>query len=207
MRQKRLPCIVLVVATGLLLATPAPQLTAAPAVGANAPELKLPDIDGKERTLAEFRGRYVVLEWVNFACPFVKKHYDSGNMQRLQQAFTAKNVVWISICSSAKEKQGYFVPDQIRSMLTEKKAVPSAYLIDQAGEVGKRYSAKTTPHIFIIDPNGILIYAGAIDDKASTDLADIPKAKNFVRAVLDAALAGEKVPVTSTTPYGCSVKY
>lgn len=172
-----------------------------------APDFALKDTNGKVHKLSDYRGKFVVLEWVNFGCPFVGKHYNSGNMQKLQKTYTEKGVVWLSICSSAPGKQGHYPPEKINALLKEKHASPSAYLIDEEGEVGKLYGAKTTPHMYIINPKGELIYAGGIDDKPSTKLKDIETAKNFVRAALDAAMAGKPVDVKEARPYGCSVKY
>jgi hypothetical protein len=149
----------------------------------------------------------VVLEWVNYECPFVKKHYGSGNMQKLQKAYTGKGVVWFSINSSAAGKQGYFPTEKIDGLMRERNASPTAYLLDTDGTVGRLYGAKTTPHMFVIDTSGNLVYAGGIDDKPSTDLADIAAAKNHVQAALDETLAGKPVSVTTSPPYGCSVKY
>ncbi len=172
-----------------------------------APTFTLKDVEGKSHSLADFKGKFVVLEWINFDCPFVGKHYRSNNMQKLQKTYTAKGVVWLSICSSAPGKQGYFTAEVIKKRLAEAKATPTAYLIDADGTAGKLYGAKTTPHMFIIDPKGTLIYAGGIDDIRSTDVADIAKAKNYVTAALEEALAGKPVTEKVTTPYGCSVKY
>jgi peroxiredoxin len=172
-----------------------------------APNFALKDFNGKEYNLSDFKGKYVVLEWVNFGCPFVQKHYNSGNMQALQKKYTAKNVVWLSICSSAEGKQGYYKTNELSKVTKEKGLNSTAYLLDESGEVGKLYDAKTTPHMFIINPEGNLIYAGAIDDKRSTDLADVKTAQNYVTSVLDDCLAGKKVESMATTPYGCSVKY
>ncbi len=172
-----------------------------------APNFTLKDVEGKSHSLADFKGKFVVLEWINFDCPFVGKHYHSGNMQKLQQTYTAKGVVWLAICSSAPGKQGHFTTEVIKKRLAEAKAAPTAYLIDADGTAGKLYGAKTTPHMFIIDPKGTLVYAGGIDDIRSTDVADIAKAKNYVAAALDEALAGKPVTEKVTTPYGCSVKY
>ncbi|RMD95900.1 MAG: thioredoxin family protein [Calditrichaeota bacterium] len=172
-----------------------------------APNFTLPDTHHKTHSLADYRGKFVVLEWVNFGCPFVRKHYNSGNMQKLQKMYTQKGVVWLSICSSAPGKQGYFKPEKINQMLKEKGASPTAYLLDPEGIVGKKYGAKTTPHIFVINPKGILIYAGGIDDKPTTKLKDIKTAHNYLVAALDAAMAGKPVPVKTARPYGCSVKY
>lgn len=190
---------------GLLLA--AGPARAAAVVGQPAPEFTLTDSNGKSHSLASFKGKHVVLEWNNFDCPFVVKHYGSGNMQKLQQAYTGKGVVWLTVNSSAAGKQGHLQPAEVAAKLTERKAAPSAYLLDADGTVGKLYGAKTTPHMFVIDPQGKLVYAGAIDDKPSTDQADIAGARNLVVAALDEALAGKPVSVATSTPYGCSVKY
>jgi peroxiredoxin len=172
-----------------------------------APDFTLTGVDGKRHSLSDFKGKFVVLEWVNYDCPFVRKHYGSGNMQSLQKAYTAKGVTWLSICSSAPEKQGYFEVAEIKDRMKELEASPTSYLIDPEGEVGKMYEAKTTPHMFVIDPEGILIYAGGIDDIASSDKEDIKKATNYVKETLDAALAGKEIAVKGSKPYGCSVKY
>jgi len=149
----------------------------------------------------------VVLEWVNYDCPFVKKHYNSGNMQALQSTYTGLDVVWLSINSSAPGKQGNFTPDEILSRAKEHGAAFSAYLIDADGQVGHSYGAKTTPHMFIIDPQGVLVYAGGIDNIRSTKVEDISRAKNFVSIALDEALAGQPISNSISKPYGCSVKY
>lgn len=177
------------------------------AIDQPAPDFTLKDIDGKEYKLSSFKGKYVVLEWVNFDCPFVKKHYSSGNMQALQAEATKKGVIWLSICSSAPGKQGHFPIADLKKRIATEKAVPTAYLIDENGVVGKLYGAKTTPHMFVIDSIGKLRYAGAIDDMPSTKVDDIPKATNYVRAALDAVTNGRTVAVKSQTPYGCAVKF
>ena len=175
--------------------------------GQPAPGFTLRDAAGKEVTLADFRGKYVVLEWVNFECPFVRKHYGSGNMQNLQRTYTARGVVWLSICSSAPGTQGYLEAEDLTERIAEEKSVPTAYLVDSDGKVGKAYGAKTTPHMWVIDPKGVVLYAGGIDDKPSTDKDDIAGATNYVRQTLDAAMAGKEVTLKSARPYGCSVKY
>ena len=172
-----------------------------------APEFTLVDSEGKKHSLSAYKGKYVVLEWVNYDCPFVKKHYGAGNMQKLQKTYRDKEVVWLSICSSAPSKQGHFEGKGLAARIKKEGAAHSAYLVDESGEVGKMYGAKTTPHMFIIDPKGKLIYAGGIDDQPSTKKKSLEGANNYVQAVLDAALAGKPVPVQSTSPYGCSVKY
>lgn len=175
--------------------------------GQEAPDFTLNDSKGQPRKLSEFRGKIVVLEWLNHDCPFVKKHYGSGNMQKLQKEYTAKGVVWLSILSSAPGKQGHRTGPQADADTKDKSASPTAVLLDPAGEVGQKYEAKTTPDMFVINQEGKVIYAGAIDSIRSTDSADIAKAENYVRQTLDAALAGKPVPTPKTTPYGCSVKY
>lgn len=175
--------------------------------GAAAPNFTLPDVDGQEHSLADYQGKYVVLEWVNHDCPFVKKHYGSGNMQQLQSKYTEQGVVWLSINSSAPGQQGYCDGAKAKELTQAKEASPSAVLLDPDGEVGKLYGAKTTPHMYIISPEGNLIYQGAIDDTPSFDPDDIPKSKNYVELALSEAMAGKPVSIPSTKSYGCSVKY
>lgn len=174
--------------------------------GRVAPNFTLTDSYGQKHSLAEYKGKFVVLEWFNPECPFVKKHYQ-GNMQILQKEYTAHGVVWLSINSSARGKQGSFTPQGFNKFMTGKAAYPSAVLLDTDGKVGHLYGAQTTPHMFIINPQGILIYQGAIDDIPSVDSADVLKAQNYVRAALDAAMNGKPVAVATTKSYGCSVKY
>lgn len=193
----------------MLLASVALQSQASPKaeVGKKAPDFTLTDANGKTHSLSDFKGKYVVLEWVNFGCPFVKKHYGSGNMQMLQEAYTKKDVVWLSICSSAPGKQGYFAGEALTQAISEHDVKANAYLIDADGKVGRMYEAKTTPNMYVINPDGELIYAGAIDDTPSVDPDDIPNSTNYIKATLDAAMAGKAVAVKSTQPYGCGVKY
>lgn len=172
-----------------------------------APDFTLVDSYGKEHKLSDLRGKFVVLEWLNHGCPFVKKHYDSKNMQNLQKQYTGKGVVWLSIISSAPGKQGYSTGDEANQTVKEMGAAPTAVLFDSDGTVGKAYSARTTPHMFVINPEGTLLYNGAIDDIRSTEVDDVAKAKNYVAAALDEAMAGKPVTVGSTQPYGCGVKY
>lgn len=176
-------------------------------VGQTAPAFTVKDLAGKDRSLSEFKGKTVVLEWSNPNCPFVQKHYNSGNMQGLQREYGAKQVVWLTINSTAKSASDYMDPAALTQWEGEKKAVPGGYLVDPNGEVGKAYGAKTTPHMYVIDPSGKLVFAGGIDDKRSTDVADVKGAKNFVKAALDDTLAGRSVATPTATPYGCSVKY
>jgi len=176
-------------------------------IGEPAPEFRLADLRGEEQALSSQRGRFVVLEWFNPECPFVQKHYRSQNMQSLQRAYTQRDVAWWSIDSSAPGKQGHLEAAQAEAWMQGQGAGPSAVLLDPEGAVGRLYGAKTTPHLFIINPDGVLIYAGAIDSIASADRADILPATNYVRQALDEALEGQPVSVSSTKPYGCSVKY
>jgi len=180
---------------------------AEPSVGNPAPALTLTDTKGKQHNLADYKGKYVVLEWVNFGCPFVKKHYGSGNMQATQKKAVDKGVVWLSVCSSAEGKQGHMAADDWNQEIADRKMSSTAVLIDESGTVGKTYGAKTTPHMYIVNPDGVLIYKGAIDDKPSTNQDDVPGARNHVLAALDESMAGKPVSTASTTPYGCSVKY
>jgi len=180
---------------------------AAAIVGQRAPSFELRDADGKSVKLDSYRGKYVVLEWTNFGCPFVGKQYGSGNMQSLQKKYTEQGVVWLTICSSAKGKQGYVDGAGAKEGMKERDAAPTRFLLDPKGSVGKSYGAKTTPHMFVIDPKGTVIYIGAIDDKPSTNKDDVPTAKNYVAAALDESMAGAKVETSATQPYGCSVKY
>ncbi len=180
---------------------------AEPEIGQAAPDFTLSASDGKTYHLTDFKGKFVVLEWFNKDCPFVKKHYGSGNMQKLQETYLHKGVVWLSICSSAPGKQGYMnKAETVQERITDK-VRSTASLMDPTGKVGRAYGAKTTPHMFIVNAEGNLIYKGAIDDNNSPDPADIPKSKNYVAEALDAALAKKPVPTPSTQPYGCSVKY
>jgi peroxiredoxin len=185
----------------------APVLAGEHPVGKPAPDFSLTDITGQVRKLSDFKGQTVVLEWTNYRCPFVRKHYGSGNMQALQKEWTAKGVVWLSICSSSEGKEGFMTPAEWRKAAAEKGAASTAILLDPDGKVGRLYGAKTTPHMFVIDSKGLLAYKGAIDDRPSTDPADIPGAKNYVRMVLEDLAAGRISRVASTTSYGCSVKY
>jgi thioredoxin-related protein len=176
-------------------------------VGQAAPTFNGKDSQGKAQSLAQYRGKYVVLEWTNRECPYTKKHYDSGNMQALQQQWTAKGVVWLTVLSSAQGEQGYLDAAGENAQMARMHAHPTAAVLDPGGEIGHLYSAKTTPHMFVIDPTGKLIYAGAIDDKATTDTSDVKGAKNYVSVALTEAMAGHPVETASTRPYGCSVKY
>ncbi|PHY19023.1 thioredoxin family protein [Caulobacter sp. BP25] len=172
-----------------------------------APDFTAVDADGKTRSLSEFRSKTVVLEWTNEGCPYVKKHY-AGNMQGLQQAARADGVVWLTIASSAPGKQGHF-PDgaAAKSWMNARGAKPTALLLDPDGKVATAYKAKTTPHMFVIDKAGLVVYEGAIDDKPTNKVEDIAGAKNLVAGALTDVKAGRKVATPFATPYGCSVKY
>ncbi len=178
---------------------------AAPEPGQKAPDFSARDLSGEVVSLARFQGKTVVLEWNNPNCPFVRKHYDSDNMQRLQRE--KGEVVWLAVNSTNPDSGDFMSAGALGKWLAEGKAAPSHYLLDRDGRIGRAYGAKTTPHMYVIDPKGILVYAGAIDDKRSTQVADVPTARNFVRAALGALAAGKPVADPSTAPYGCSVKY
>jgi hypothetical protein len=182
-----------------------PALAVAP--GAAAPDFKGTDSNGVQHSLSQYRGKYVVLEWANQGCPYDRKHYLSGSIQSQQREWTAKGVVWFSVISSAPGEQGYVTPSEENIFLKTVQAAPTAALLDPTGAIGRLYEAKTTPHIFVIDPTGKLIYQGALDDKPTTDLTDLKGARNYLNETLTAATAGKPVPVASTRPYGCSVKY
>lgn len=172
-----------------------------------APDFVLTDVNGNTHKLSDYKGKIVVLEWINFDCPYVKKHYNSNNMQTLQDKYTKQGVVWLAICSSAPGKQGNLPKDEILNRIKEHNAKFNAYLIDEYGKIGKTYGAKTTPHMFIIDKSGNLVYAGGIDDKPSKEISDVKDAKNFVSKALDELLNNKSVSEQSSQPYGCSVKY
>lgn len=176
-------------------------------IGKPAPDFTLAGCNGQSVSLSAQKGKVVVLEWVNYGCPFVAKHYDSGNMQKLQKEAADKGVVWFSICSSAPGKQGHMAAADAAKACAEKKTSAAAYLLDEDGAVGKLYGAKRTPEMYVIDANGVLVYHGAIDDKSSTDPKDIAGAKNHVMAAIDDLLAGKSVATPKTTVYGCGVKY
>jgi peroxiredoxin len=195
------------VALVVLAALGAAPAAAAAVVGQPAPAFTVVDSHGKTHSLADFKGKIVVLEWWNFECPFVAKHYGSGNMQKLQKEWTAKGVVWLTVSSSAPGKQGHVDGAKADTLMKEKGGASTAVLLDHDGKAGRAYGAKTTPHLFVIDPKGTVVYAGGIDDKPSTDQADIATAKNYVSAALAEVTAGKAVTTATSQPYGCSVKY
>lgn len=175
--------------------------------GAEAPAFTLPDTAGKEVSLADFKGKVVVLEWFNYGCPFVKKHYASGNLPALQKKYSDKDVVWLSINSSAEGKQGYLPGPELAEASAKEGNAATAILLDTDGKVGKAYGAKVTPHMYVICKDGKLAYMGAIDDKPTTQQSDIEGAKNYVVAAVDALLSGGRIEVSMAKPYGCGVKY
>jgi len=176
-------------------------------VGEPAPSFTAADNQGKTHKLSDFKGKFVVLEWHNQGCPYVGKHYGSGNMQKLQKEWTAKGVVWLTVVSSAPGQQGYVTAEQSQAYVKAQNAAPTAVLLDPTGDVGHAYSAKTSPHMFVINPDGVLVYNGAIDDKPTSDQADVPTATNYVSAALNEGMAGKPVTVQTSQPYGCGVKY
>jgi hypothetical protein len=185
----------------------APVSMKEPPIGSPAPAFTLTDTRGKQHNLADYKGKYVVLEWVNLGCPFVKKHYESGNMQATQKKAVDKGVVWLSVNSSAKWKQGNLSPSAWNEEIAERKMSSTAVLLDESGAVGQSYGAKTTPHMYVVNPDGILIYKGAIDDQPSTSKNDIAGARNYVLTALEESMGGKPVSMASTRSYGCSVKY
>ncbi len=174
--------------------------------GKPAPTFTVTDLSGKTVNLADYKGKTVVLEWTNFGCPFVQKHYQSGNMQALQKKY-GSDVVWLAVNSTNKDSSDWTAAPLLTAQLKQFGAAPAAYLVDEPGKVGMAYGAKTTPHMFIIDPSGTVVYNGAIDDKRSTNVEDVKGAKNYVVAALDEMKAGKPVSTATTSPYGCTVKY
>jgi peroxiredoxin len=192
--------------SALVLSVASAAAFAAAPPGSPAPAFTVKDLNGNPVNLADYKGSTVVLEWNNFGCPFVQKHYRSGNMQSLQAKY-GSDVVWLTVNSTNRSSSDYEEPAKLSTELRHFRAVPAKYLMDDPGSIGMAYGAKTTPHMFVIDPAGNVVYNGAIDDKRSTNLEDVKTAKNYVAAALDELKAGKPVTVSSTTPYGCSVKY
>lgn len=176
-------------------------------IGKAAPDFRLADADGRQVGLADYRGKTVVLEWSNPDCPSVRKHYDSGNMQKTQAQAADSGTVWLTINSSAQGEQGHMTPAEAKALTASQPTRRTAYLLDPKGEVGRRYGAKATPHLYVVDPGGALVYRGAIDDKPTTDPADIAGARNHVLAALGEMKAGKPVSVPTSRAYGCNVKY
>ena len=201
MKTKSILTILASLATTTLLALDSPP------VGSAAPDFSLTDAKGKTHSLSQYKGKYVVLEWFNPECPFVKKHYGGGNMQKLQEEYTGKGVVWLTIDSNAPGTEGNLTSEQAMQKMTEWKTHQTSLLLDPEGKAGRAYGAKNTPNMVVINPEGKLIYEGAIDSKATPNPADIPNSTNYVKVALDESLAGKPVTTANTRPYGCSVKY
>ncbi len=180
---------------------------AAPKIGEAAPEFTGTDSNGNVHKLSDFKGKTVVLEWTNPQCPFVVKHYDSGNMQKLQTEYTAKDVIWLSINSSAIGKEGNQSAEEANTYMDDKKSAATARILDPTGVIGKAYEAKVTPHMYVINKEGVLVYEGAIDDNDSNKQEDIATSKNYVKAALDALAEGKPIESAQTKAYGCGVKY
>jgi len=200
MKTKLLAALLTLASTALFAAD-------SPAVGSTAPDFSVPDSKNRPQSISQYKGKYVVLEWFNPECPFVKKHYGSGNMQKLQEEFTGKGVVWLSIDSSAPGLEGNLTAEQAEKKIAEWKTKQTALVLDPDGKAGRSYGAKNTPHMFIINPEGKIIYEGAIDSKATPNAADIASSTNYVKVALDESLAGKPITTPSSRPYGCSVKY
>ena len=194
----------LVAAAAALLST---AVAAAATVGLPAPAFTVQDTSGKTVSLADFKGKTVVLEWVNPGCPYVQKHYNSANMQGTQKDAAAKGVVWLAVNSTAAEHGDYKAPAAMAQWMQQQKAAANATLMDAGGQVGRAYGARTTPHMYIVDAKGTLVYAGAIDNKPSANPADVTTATNHVKVALGELQAGKAISLPSTRPYGCSVKY
>lgn len=192
--------VLLLLVPGLAMAVAVP--------GDPAPAFSVTDAKGDTHKLGDYQGEWLVLEWFNKGCPYVQKHYGSGNMQKLQKQYTDKGVKWLTVISSAEGKQGYFEPDEaLKEAEAHDLSSSAPFLLDVSGDMGRAYGAKTTPHMFVIDPDGTVVYAGAIDDNDSANPDVIPESKNYVKAALDSAMNGEEVKTASTRAYGCSVKY
>jgi peroxiredoxin len=201
MKTKLLTALLTLAASAALFAADSP------AVGTTAPDFSLTDSKGKTQSVSQYKGKYVVLEWFNPECPFVKKHYGSGNMQKLQEEFTAKGVVWLSVDSSAPGLEGNLTAEQANAKMTEWKTKQTALVLDPDGKAGRSYGAKNTPHMFVINPEGKIVYEGAIDSKPSSNASDIASSTNYVKVALEESLAGKTVSNANTKPYGCSVNY
>ena len=200
-------CVILIAAAWLAAAAPRAAAVDGPSIGKTAPDFVGTDSNGKTVALKDLRGHIVVLEWSNNQCPFVGKHYRSGNMQALQKEATGQGVIWLTVLSSAPGAQGNVTAAEANELTRSRGAAPTAVILDPSGSIGRAYGARTTPHMFVIDKSGTLAYLGGMDDKATTDVADIPTAKNYVRLALTAVMSGTPVQDPVTRPYGCSVKY
>jgi peroxiredoxin len=180
---------------------------AAVTAGRPAPAFKGADVSGKQIALADYKGKYVVLEWNNPNCPFVQKHYSSGNMQSLQKRYGADNVVWIAVNSTKDTHSDYMSPSQLAAWFKQQNAAPAAVVMDTSGDIGRAFGARVTPHMFVVDPAGTVIYAGAIDDKRSANPADVKTSSNYVVAALTDARTGKPVAAATSSAYGCTIKY
>lgn len=201
--SKSLPALLGTALAVMALAAPAPAVNS----GQAAPDFSLTGHDGKTYKLSQFKGKHVVLEWFNKDCPYVRKHYNAGKMQQLQKSFGAKGVVWLTVVSSAAGKQGHLTAASAKQQLAQEKASPRVVLLDPTGKVGKAYNAMTTPHMYVINPQGKLVYQGAIDDKPSASPSSLQGATGWFTNALNASIAGKAVSPATTKPYGCSVKY
>lgn len=201
---KKLPLIAAIFA---VIAAPSFAADPVVAIGQPAPDFTAKAADGADISLTNLKGKTVVLEWTNDGCPFVHKHYDSGNMQKLQKEATADGVVWLSVVSSAEGKQGYVTPAEAQKLTADRNASPTHVLLDSTGALGRLYHAKTTPHMFVIDKTGTLVYEGGIDDKPTPVPASLDGANNYVRTALADLKAGKPVATPQSKPYGCSIKY
>lgn len=181
--------------------------TADATVGEQAPEFEVMGADGVMYSLSDFEGQYVILEWLNYGCPYIQKHYNGDNMQQLQEKYTEEGVVWLSVISSAPGTQGYMEAEEAQQSIEEYDSSPTAILLDPEGEMGRAYDARVTPHMFIIDPEGVVRYNGAIDDKPTPQASSLETAHNYIDAAMNSLMNGEEVQVKSNTPYGCNVKY
>jgi peroxiredoxin len=201
MKTKLLTALLAIASSSALFATESP------AIGTNAPDFSLTDSKGKTQSVSQYKGKYVVLEWFNPDCPFVRKHYGSGNMQKLQEEFTRKGVVWLTIDSNAPGLEGNLSANQANAKMTEWKTKQTAFVLDPEGKAGRSYGAKNTPHMFVINPEGKIVYEGAIDSKPTPNPSDIASSTNYVKVALEESLGGKSVSTANTRPYGCSVKY
>ena len=198
---------VLVTGAAATLGRPEPSWGAAAKVGEPAPGFTSPATSGSPVSLGSYKGKVVVLEWTNHDCPYVKKHYETSNMQSLQREATGQGVVWLTLISSSPGTQGHVTPAQADELTSTRKAAPTAVLLDEKGVVGRMYGATNTPHMYVVDKAGLLVYAGAIDDRPTSRRADVPGANNYVRAALEAVAASQPVKTPVTRAYGCTVKY
>jgi peroxiredoxin len=197
-------CIPILAGIGLAFAL---DVALAASAGQPAPDFTVTDSAGKAVRLSDYKGKFVVLEWTNPECPFVQKHYNSANMPSLQKEWSARDVVWFTVNSTNRSSSEFKTGAQMNAWMQSYGAAQKAVLIDGDSATGMKYAAKTTPHMFVIDPKGDIVYAGAIDDKRSTRLEDVKTAKNYVRVALTESMAGNPVTTPNTTPYGCTVKY